>query len=161
MADLSVEETSVSTPPKKRSKTDEFLPEESVSTDGRQWVTEFQDSGETVEWVASTYNADGTIAIPGTAREGYYVGSDVIELKEDQINPDVIDPSTGMPKTQAQLLIFEDENEERWNTWESYQIKEDRFQEGSYYRIECKRERKTAKGAMKSFKIMRDPNAQR
>lgn len=108
----------------------------------RQWITEFQDSGETVEWTV------------GTAMEGEYVGSELIELKEDQLDPEHPE------RTHAPLLIFQDAaTEERWNTWETYQIKEDRFQLGSYYRIECKRERKTAKGSMKSFKIMRDASA--
>lgn len=119
----------------------------------RVWETVFADTGEQVEWLPGTGSKrDGTFK-PGTIMEGKYMGAEMVTLPEEK-RLESEDPD----KEEAPLLIFEDEFGDNWSTWETYQIKADKFKVGDWYRIECQRERKVGRGHMKSFKIQRDSN---
>lgn len=142
MSDNPLEESSV--PEDKGFLTDDPAPS------GHKWEVVFQDNGDIVEWKPATGSKRDGTWIPGTIMEGVYVGASMVELKPEQLD------STRPERTHAPLLTFEDEDmEERWSTWETYQILAERFIEGETYKIACLKERKTEKGHMKSFRIER------
>lgn len=110
------------------------------------WEVVLNDNGDVIEFQ------------PNDVYEGYFVDLQLIELTPQQIeearkqNPDD-------DRTSAELLIFQQEDGERFCCWPTTQLKASAFKQGDWYRIECKGERRTRLGRdMKTFRVARDRN---
>lgn len=105
-----------------------------------EWETVSDDNGELVRW-----------SMVGTEYRGFFIDRRTVALPEDQqkTRPD------GSVQTEADMLVFEDKDGERWSTWITYQLDRIIFVQGDEYIIKYKAERKSREGNTKIFDVKR------